>query len=157
MAPSGAQPFAMILCMFAGAGETWLEATDFEKLLFGEGGVDAYWREASYGRINLAGSRVAGWYTLPQPAATYRAEDGSDVDLYRLAADCTVAADADLHFPDYFGIGMAFNLDLKVSSRGGKVCLDLDGSRTATARFGFGPPTLATGPWPRTRWDTPLD
>ncbi|MCU0501124.1 MAG: hypothetical protein MUC51_05050, partial [Anaerolineae bacterium] len=72
------------------------------------------------------GSKVVGWYTLPQPAAAYRTEDGSDVDLYRLATDCTAAADADLHFPDYFGIGMAFNIDLRVSSRGGKVCLDLD-------------------------------
>ena len=139
MAPSGAQPFAVILCKFAGAGETWLEVPDFEKLLFGESGVDAYWREASYGRINLAGSKVVGWYTLPQPATAYRTEDGSDVDLYRLAADCTAAADADLHFPDYFGIGMAFNLDLRVSSRGGKVCLDLDDNPNCYGAFWIWP------------------
>ena len=139
VAPSGAQPFAVILCKFAGAGETWLEVPDFEKLLFGESGVDAYWREASYGRINLAGSKVVGWYTLPQPATAYRTEDGSDVDLYRLAPDCTAAADADLHFPDYFGIGMAFNLDLKVSSRGGKVCLDLDDKPNCYGAFWIWP------------------
>ena len=71
--------------------------------------------------------------------AAYRTEDGSDVDLYRLAADCTAAADADLHFPDYFGIGMAFNLDLKVSSRGGKVCLDLDGNPNCYGAFWIWP------------------
>jgi len=127
VAPTGAQPFAMILCKFAGAGETWLEVSEVEKLLLGEAGVDAYWREASYGRINLAGSRVVGWYALPQDAAAYRTADGADMDLYRLAADCTAAADADIHFPDYFGIGLAFNQDVNVSSRGGKACLDLDG------------------------------
>jgi hypothetical protein len=139
VAPDGSQPFAMILCKFAGAGETWLEVPDFEKLLFGDDGVDAYWREASYGRINLAGSRVVGWYTLPQSASAYRDQSGTDVDLYRLAAHCTAAADADLHFPDYFGIGMAFNIDLRVSSRGGKVCLDLDGKPNCYGAFWIWP------------------
>jgi hypothetical protein len=139
VAPDGSQPFAMILCKFAGAGETWLEVPDFEKLLFGADGVDAYWREASYGRINLAGTRVVGWYTLPQAASAYWDESGADVDLYRLAADCTAAADADLHFPDYYGIGMAFNIDLRVSSRGGKVCLDLDGKPNCYGAFWIWP------------------
>ncbi len=135
VAPTGSQPFAVILCKFAGADETWLEVADFEKLLFGEAGLDAYWREASYGRINLAGSKVVGWYTLPQPASFYRDETGADMDLYRLAADCTAAADADIHFPDYVGIGLAFNLDLKVWSRGGRVCLNLDGQSNCYSAF----------------------
>jgi len=136
---SGAQPFVVILCKFAGAGETWQTVADFEKLLFGEAGVDAYWREASYGRINLAGSKVVGWYTLPQDTTAYRTADGADMDLYRLATDCTAAADADVHFPDYFGIGMAFNLDVRVSSRGGKACLDLDGGAHCYGAFWLWP------------------
>lgn len=139
VAPTGSQPFAVILCKFAGAGETWLEVSDFEKLLSGEAGVDAYWREASYGRINLAGSKVIGWYTLPQDADAYRNADGADVDLYRLAADCTAAADADIHFPDFAGVGLAFNLDLRVSSRGGKACLDLDGQSHCYGAFWLWP------------------
>jgi hypothetical protein len=139
VAPSGSQPFVVILCRFADVQETWQTRADFEKLLFGEAGVDAYWREASYGQINLAGSRVVGWYALPLAAAAYRAGDGADVDLYRLAADCAAAADADIHFPNYFGIGMAFNLDLKVWSRGGKVCLDLDGESRCYGAFWLWP------------------
>ncbi|MBM4456187.1 MAG: hypothetical protein FJ011_00245 [Chloroflexi bacterium] len=139
VAPSGAQPFAMILCKFADAPETWQTPADFEKLLFGQDGLDAYWREASYGRISLAGSKVVGWYTLPQDAAAYRTEDGADVDLYRLAVDCTATADADIHFPDYTGIGMAFNMDVKASSRGGKVCLDLDGQTNCYGAFWLWP------------------
>jgi hypothetical protein len=139
VAPTGSQPFAVILCRFAGASETWLEVSEVEKLLFGADGVDAYWREASYGRINLAGSKVAGWYTLPQDATAYRTVDGADMDLYRLAADCTAAADADINFPDYAGIGLAFNLDLQVSSRGGKACLDLDGRSYCYGAFWLWP------------------
>ena len=116
-----------------------VKTADFEKLLFGEGGVDAYWREASYGRIGLAGTRVLGWYSLPQPAAAYRTADGSDMDLYRLALDCTSAADADIHFPSYTGIGMAFNRDFNVSSRGGKVCLDLDDNPNCYGAFWIWP------------------
>ena len=66
----------MILCKFADADETWQTIADFEKLLFGQEGLDAYWREASYDRINLAGSKVVGWYTLPGQASAYRTEDG---------------------------------------------------------------------------------
>jgi hypothetical protein len=139
VAPTGAQPFVVILCRFADEGMTWLEPADFEKLLFGEGGVDAYWREASYGRISLAGTRVVGWYSLPQPAAAYRTADGSDMDLYRLALDCTSAVDADIHFPSYTGIGMAFNRDFNVSSRGGKVCLDLDDNPNCYGAFWIWP------------------
>ena len=80
-----------------------------------------------------------GWYSLPQPAAAYRTEDGSDMDLYRLALDCTSAADADIHFPSYTGIGMAFNRDLNVSSRGGKVCLDLDDNPNCYGAFWIWP------------------
>lgn len=104
--------------------------------------MDAYWREASYGRINLAGSKAAGWYTLPQSAEAYRIEDGSDVDLYRLAVDCTAAADTDIHFPDYFGIGLAFNLDVRVSSRGGTACLELDGQSKCYGAFWLWPANL---------------
>ena len=140
VAPTGAQPFVVILCRFADEGMTWLEAADFEKLLFGEGGVDAYWREASYGRISLAGTRVVGWYSLPQPAAAYRTADGSDMDLYRLALDCTSAADADIHFPRlHSGSAWRSTAISMCSSRGGKVCLDLDDNPNCYGAFWIWP------------------
>jgi hypothetical protein len=139
VAPSGAQPFVVILCRFADVQETWQTRADFEKLLFGEAGVDAYWREASYGQINLAGSKVVGWYTLPGGTAAYRMAGGAEVDLYRLSADCTAAADADVHFSDYFGIGMAFNEDLRVSPWGGEACLNLDGQSKCYGAFWLWP------------------
>jgi hypothetical protein len=128
IAPAGAQPFVLILCKFADVDETWQTPADFERLLFGPEGLDAYWREASYDGINLEGSRAVGWYTLPDAVEAYRNADGSDVDLGRLAADCTAAADANVNFPDYFGIGLAFNRNLWLASRGGGMCLDLDGA-----------------------------
>jgi M6 family metalloprotease-like protein len=73
-------------------------------------GLDAYWREASYNAINLAGSQVFGWYTLPQPRSFYVV--GGHQDMTKTREDCTAAADADVQFPDYAGITMMFNGDI---------------------------------------------
>ena len=34
-------------------------------------GLDHYWREVSYNQMNVTGSNVVGWYTLPQPMSYY--------------------------------------------------------------------------------------
>ena len=46
---------------------------EFETLMLGivPPGLDHYWRELSFNNINLAGSVVRGWYTLPQPRSYY--------------------------------------------------------------------------------------
>ena len=90
-------------------------------------GLDDYWREVSYGQINLEGSRVVGWYRLPQPAAAYRAAETTPSDLDLLAGNCIAAADADVHFPDFAGINLVFNQLLGDSTWGGRRCLELDG------------------------------
>jgi hypothetical protein len=128
LAPKGQQPFALILCRFPDTAEEPAPALHFEALLHdGSDSLNAYWREVSYDRINLDGSRVVGWYVLPFPAAAYR-NSGQDVDLFRLAADCAAAADAELYFPDYVGINLAFNRSFPGGPKGGQVCLDLDGA-----------------------------
>ncbi len=50
-------------------------------------GLDAYWREASYNAINLTGSQVFGWYTLPQPRSFYVV--GGHQDMAKTRQDCT--------------------------------------------------------------------
>ena len=125
--PKGSQPFAVLLCKFADASNELAPASHFETLMSGgNDSLDAYWREVSYDHINLAGSRVAGWYALSSPASAYT-DSAGDTDLFRLAADCTAAADVDIHFPDYVGINLAFNRGFPGGPRGGQVCLDLDG------------------------------
>ena len=93
----------VLLCRFADAAMTWLEAADFEKLLFGEGGVDAYGA-----RRRMAGStwQAAGWQAgTPCRNPRLRPErSGAEVD----STDWPPIArrrDADLHFPTTSGSG----------------------------------------------------
>ena len=125
---SGPQPFITILCKFADRDDEPKPPAFFEGL-FGAAhpGLDDYWREVSYGQISLAGSRVVGWYTLPRPASAYRNEPAATTDLDLLAGDCTAAADADVNFPDYAGINLAFNGALDEAAWGGRIRRELDG------------------------------
>jgi M6 family metalloprotease-like protein len=126
IALSGPQPFITLLCRFSDIAAEPAPPSYFEGLLGATSpGLDDYWREVSYDQINLAGSRVAGWYTLPQPASTYQIGSGLDLDLDRLARDCTAAADADVYFPAFTGINLVFNSGAQ--SKGGSRWLDLDG------------------------------
>jgi N-acetylneuraminic acid mutarotase len=61
--------------------------------------------------MDLAGSTVVGWYTLPYPKSHYVADPNSP-DFGALLNDCAGAADAEVFFPNFFGINMQFNLDV---------------------------------------------
>lgn len=125
---AGPQPFATLLCKFADADDEPATVADIEgKISDRPDSLDAYWREVSYGAINLDGGRVTGWHRMPEPGSAYRAATKSQVDLQRLAADCTAAADDEIYFPDYVGLNLIFNTDLGRNAYGGQICLDLDG------------------------------
>lgn len=93
-----------------------------------EGQLDHYWREVSYGKIDLTGSAAHGWFTLPHPRSHY--VDGSGADLYALFDDCTAAADSSVNFAangGVQGVNMMFNGDLDGYAWGGGRCAVLDG------------------------------
>lgn len=71
-------------------------------------GLDHYWREASYGAVDLGGSRAVGWYALPRPRSYYMV-DANYVYLDRIFTDCAAQADPDVYFPDYYGIQFFLN------------------------------------------------
>jgi hypothetical protein len=132
----GPQPFATILCKFADVSAEPDPIAYFERLLGSAyPGLDHYWREVSYGAINLDGSAVMGWYSLPHPQSVY--QNGapnlpvptmeSPVDLQRLAGDCVSAAGEAVEWSRYVGINLIFNIDLD-RPRGGEVCLPQDGT-----------------------------
>lgn len=54
-----------------------------------------FWEEASYGRLDLSGTEVRGWFTMPQDAAYYT-PNGSrlqpELDLDRVSRDCIEAS-----------------------------------------------------------------
>ena len=108
---SGTQKFATILCRFG-------DSTDFtpEPISYAENLIDRvnhYYQDISYNKINLDGSVVEGWYNMPEPRSDYSLEGvGNQIDIMKLTADCTTAADDDIFFPDYDGINFFFNQNL---------------------------------------------
>ena len=132
---TGSQAWVTILCRFADApAVTPYPVRHYERLMGSAyPGLDHYWKEVSYGNISdLRGSRVVGWYNLPQPRSYYVStdEDGEkDYDTDRAVEDCTAVADADVFFPDFWGINLVFNQNFfdGSSARGGGRYMVKDG------------------------------
>ncbi|MEJ7811050.1 MAG: putative Ig domain-containing protein, partial [Gemmatimonadaceae bacterium] len=121
-AQSGAKSYVTILCRFADSATVTPRAkSEYETWMGGAyPGLDHYWQEQSGNRVNLNGTLVVGWYDLPQPRAYYFPNGtNKDPDWGLMANDCTAAADADVVFPQYFGINMQFNLHMFASWGGG--------------------------------------
>lgn len=72
---TGSRPWVAVLCYAADPGDPppSPDPEYYEQMLAG-GGVSlaSFWEEVSYGQLNLDGSVVYGWYTLPRPAARRR-------------------------------------------------------------------------------------
>ena len=106
-AVTGSRPWITIMCKFNDVPAEPRDQLFFQGMYSNTPpGLDHYWREQSYGAINIAGSNAAGWFVLPEAAANYES-----LDL--LASDCIGAADAVIDFSLYKsgGINMMFNFD----------------------------------------------
>jgi hypothetical protein len=140
---TGPQPWVTILCRFADeAGVTPHPVSWFETLMLGSAAapsLDHYWREVSYGQVQLTGSDVVGWYTLPQPRSYYVYGTPEALDHQRAVNDCTAVADADVYFPSFVGINLAFNDNLDCCAWGGSWTLTRDG-QTRSYRVTWLPP-----------------
>ena len=134
-AVTGSQAWVTILCRFADYTHVTPHPVSFyEKITRASyPALGHYWNEVSDGNVpDLAGSMVVGWYNLPRPYSYYRTmlEDGREsLETDRAVRDCTAVADADVFFPDFDGINLAFNHSDydTAASRGGSERLTLDG------------------------------
>ena len=129
----GSQAWVTILCRFGDATDVTPHPVSHYEKMMGSSypALGHYWREVSYGNIpNLNGSVVVGWYNLPRPRSYYVYDKDGDgweePNSERLHEDCIAAGDADVFFPDFWGINLIFNGDLGVSL-GGSGWLTLDG------------------------------
>lgn len=123
------RPYITILCRFSDStGDPPRPVSHFESLM-GKSypGVNHYWSEVTDQQINLDGSKVAGWYKLPQPRSYYVGDGTFGADLQKLKNDCAAAADADVYFPEFFGVNFQFDQRLDCCSWGGGGFLNLDG------------------------------
>lgn len=132
-AVSGSQPWVTLLCKFADVPAEPRPASYFQSMLATTyPGLDHYWRELSFGLLNIAASTaVDRWVTLPQPRAYYVYDmtgDGRpDLDANRALADCAATADSVIYYPSFYGINMMFNEELDGSAFGARTTLTLDG------------------------------
>ncbi len=132
VATIGNQRWISILCKFSDVPAEPRPLIYFQNMYSSDRpGLDHYWRELSYNRVNLQGSTAVGWFTLPQPRSYYV---GSTTNLDRLANDCIAVADPVVFFPNYQGINLMFNDRLGCCAWGGWTYLNLDGQ---SRRYGI--------------------
>jgi M6 family metalloprotease-like protein len=140
------KPYVMLLCSFPDNQDDLYPKSRYETLLGPtRPNMGHYYDEASFGRLSLAGSAVAGWFTLPSPYGFYYPNGGASLRTTELLNDCVAAADASVDFTKYAGIIVQHNVGTGWAY-GGKRVLALDGQ---TRTYGVawiprsGPATLA--------------
>jgi M6 family metalloprotease-like protein len=125
-ATRGRRPWVNLLCAFPDASGEQRDPGFFTSMFSStRPGLDYYWKELSNGQLSVAGTRTFGWYTLPQPHATY-VRDGN-LDFQLALNDCTGVADADVDFLDYSGVNLVFNASLGCCAWGGGGFVSRDG------------------------------
>jgi M6 family metalloprotease-like protein len=127
---SGSQPWISIMCKFSDYADEPENLAFFQGMYAGvKPGLDHYWRELSYDKINVAGSNASGWFVLPHPEAYYNPSDTSGgTNRNLLAEECIHVANASVNFADYSGINMMFNTDYDNGwAYGGSMYMTLDG------------------------------
>src|SRR6516165_9530037 len=100
----GPTPWALILCRFSNVPALNLPTSFFSDFISetgaGKGGMFDYWRDISYGSIDLTGSIVRGWYTMK-----YSFPNDWNIDRGLLANEAkrlAIADGTDLSY--YYGI-----------------------------------------------------
>jgi N-acetylneuraminic acid mutarotase len=126
-AMTGSHPYITIGCKFSDIAAEPRSISTYRNWTSGSSypGLNHYWLEQSYNQMNVEGSTVVGWFTLPFPRSHY-VSSGS-ADLGSLLTDCTGAADPTVDFPSYYGINLQFNDYLDCCSWGGSSTLTFDG------------------------------
>jgi M6 family metalloprotease-like protein len=128
----GNHPYALLLCRFSDHPTEPRPPEFFERLL-GDDYPDMghYFREVSAGRMDLSGSRVFGWFTLPHPRADYVDAGTGIMSLPRLAADCMAAA-GPVELSRFAGViaqfDGSFSMEGLGSAYGGSLVLTVDGA-----------------------------
>ena len=136
----GPRPYVTILCKFPDVATVHLPRATYVQWTTGTTypSLDHYWRQVSYNQMNVTGSKVVGWYTLPHPMSYYAAPATPDDPGYfnsgDLLSDCVAAADAHVYFPQFYGINLQFNGEIggrSMATIGNTWTVTLDGQTKA--------------------------
>ena len=145
-AVTGSQPWISIPCKFADIADEPEALAFFEGMYANQpGGLDHFWREVSYGTIDVVGSIAVDWVTLPGVQTDYVPTPGSgtDANLNKVFDDCTAAVDDIVDFSGggapLVGINIMLNGSLDCCAWGGGRFATLDGV-TKSWRTTWNPP-----------------
>ena len=134
-AVTGSKPWVTLACKFSDVANEPKNLAFFTGMYANAPGrLDHYWREVSYGAIDVVGSAAVDWKTLPHPQSFYVPTPGFGVsaNLNALFDDCTAAADPFVDFSlggtgGFEGINLMFNELLDCCAWGGSHFATLDG------------------------------
>lgn len=97
---SGKQPLVVVLCKFTDSLNEPRTAQAFQDLFSETGagklGVFDFWKDVSYGNLDLTGTVVTGWYTVPMTLAQWQAKEGAGGDRLGMINACASQAVNDL-------------------------------------------------------------
>jgi len=105
---SGKQPLAVVLCKFKDLPDEPHDVAYYQDMFSeagaGKKGVFDFWKDVSYGNLDLTGTVVKGWYTADKTGAEYNALDrGSQIDV------CASNALPDIDFNKFSGVVVITN------------------------------------------------
>jgi hypothetical protein len=105
---SGKSPLVVVLCKFpdqtAEPHDTAYYQDMFSESGAGKTGVFDFWRDVSYGNLDLNGTVVKGWYTADKTAAEFNtAARDRQIDM------CASKADPDVDFTKFAGVVVLTN------------------------------------------------
>jgi hypothetical protein len=104
---SGSKPWAVVLCKFNDESIEPHDPSFFQKWITrGNNGVNDFFNDVSYGKCNLDGSHVFGWYTLPYS----KVEDQNNNRNDRIVKAAQAVQDK-VDFTKFYGICIITNVD----------------------------------------------
>ena len=128
---TGNFPLITLMCKYSDIESEPRDLFHVQRLYGDErGGINHYWKQASYNRASIDGTQVAGWYTLPKPRAAYFNPLSGEPDINGLVRDCSALADAEIDFSQFFGINVLTNGAWSgggIGGVGGELFRSLDG------------------------------
>jgi M6 family metalloprotease-like protein len=99
--------------------------------------INHYFKENSYGALDIDGADVVGPYVLPNTYAYYVhpiGNLGELMDIARISTDVVPLVDADVDFSSYDGVNLVFNSDAGGAAIGTQIQIARDG---VDRRFGM--------------------
>lgn len=120
----GSKPWAVVLCKFKDFGDEPHTPEFFTDWITRDtGGVNDFFQDVSYGKCNLDGSKVFGWFTLPYTRAEDQLNDrGQRIDK------AAQAVQAQVDFTGFYGVCILLNVFADSGSAGIRT-IDLNGQK----------------------------